>query len=71
MVFKKHDLIELPNGRQYEAVCVDESLAIFAPIKRRKDGGTNTRFSGMFAYTNQETMVNFSTFKRIEEGDLK
>lgn len=73
MLFQKNDLIELENGRQYEAICVDESIAVFAPIKiRKKDNAVSTSYKGMFAYGNWDNaFVTPGAWKRIERSDLK
>lgn len=75
MLFKRGDCIELKNGRQYEAICVDDSTAVFAPIKiRKRDGAVNTTYRGMFAYPNWDDnshAIPADEYKRIERSDIR
>lgn len=70
MLFKKDNIIQLPTGRKYQAVCTDEDIAIFAPVKRNADGSLNTAYRGMIAFANDPSLLDPDAYKRIELGDV-
>jgi hypothetical protein len=66
--FKKNQIIENKVGSgKFRAIVVDEELAVFAPVTKKKDGGWRTRFGDMFVLSNDEATVDKSCYPVIDE----
>jgi len=66
MIFQKGDKIQF-NNKNYIAICVDQDIAIFAPIKRiKKDNCLRTFYKRMIALCNREEFRDSIDFEFVD-----
>ncbi len=65
-VFKRNDIIKT-DGEQFQCVCVDIDIAIFAPMDYDKKEKSNiTHYENMFAVGNLPSLIGNFTYEIIE-----
>jgi hypothetical protein len=65
MTFYKYDKIKF-EGKYYQAICVDEEVAVFAPISKNEDGSIHTSYKGIIVFANQKEFKDAIKFERVD-----